>query len=146
MFDLNDSTGEITIDFDETAEDGSVSATKVVVAPPRTFGSLKRLRAEVEKINGDRDALATQYRDDPAIGATEMISKLNNFIEDAIMRWWRLVMTGDESYKGQASPPPPDDIDAWPLYLATAEAMNLALQHWKTVPLARGGTLAQTPK
>jgi hypothetical protein len=138
MFTLDDDTGDITIDFTIEHEGAEPETLKVVVSPPPTFGAYKRIRAEVAKINKDRDELSKQLREDDSVGVAEMNSRLNEQAEDGLLGWWRLVMIGDDSYKGRATPAPPDDLDTWPVYLVSNDSLAEALSHWKTVPLARG--------
>lgn len=138
MFTLDDDTGDITIDFTVEHEGAEPETVKVVVAPPSTFGAYKRLRAEVARINKERDALSAQLRDDDTVGIGEMNTRLTDHSEDGLLAWWKLVMVGDGSYAGRATPAPPDDVETWPAYLASNEALSEALTHWKTVPLVRG--------
>lgn len=138
MFTLDDDTGDITIDFTVQHEDADPETVQVVVSPPPTFGAYKRIRGEVTKINKGRDELATRLREDDSVGLAEMNSELNDYLEDGLLGWWKFVMAGDDSYRGQASTAAPEDTDTWPLYLVTNEALQTALSHWKTVPLARG--------
>lgn len=146
MFTLDDDTGEITIDFTRDS-DGAAEpeVVKVVVAPPKSFGAFKRIRGEIERINRGRDELYKTLLEDQKIGPNELTSRTNAYIEDHLLEWWRFVMIGDDSYRGQVvgDVKPPDSFDAWPLYLITNEALNLALTHWKTVPLARGAQPAR---
>lgn len=138
MFTLDTDTGDITIDFTVLHDDAEPETVSVVVAPPRTFGAYKRIRSEIGKINKAREELATQLREDDNVGVAEMNDRLLEFTEDGLLAWWKLVMAGDDSYRGQATSAPPEDTDSWPLYLATNEALQAALSHWKTVPLVRG--------
>lgn len=140
MFTLDDTTGAITIDFSIPSENPDVEdeIVKVVIEPPPTFGAYKRLRLEIERINRGRDELQKQLIEDDSVGGNEMTSRINGFTEDSILGWWRFVMVGDDTYRGQATSPPPESFDAWPLYLISNDSMQQALAHWKTVPLARG--------
>lgn len=134
-FTLNDTSGDITIDF--PAQEGE--ELKVTVSPPKTFGAYKRIRAEVDALNKRREELLTTLREDDKVSASEMNAQVNGFVEQAILEWWRFVMVGDDSYAGRGSAAPPEDLDSYPLYLATNESVQEALAHWKTVPLVRGG-------
>lgn len=148
MFTLDTDNGNVTIDFTVTDPDAAPDAApeirSVVVAPPPSIGAYKRLRGKIAEINKERDVLTKELRDNDDIGNAEFTSRLNEFTEDHLLEWWQFVILGDVSYRGQqvGDVTPPEDTDEWPLYLLDPKAMQEALQHWKNVPLAHGGSRA----
>lgn len=123
-------SGDIVIDF----PDGPVR-----VKPPR-FGAMKRLRAERHRLAWEsEDAIAAWETDhpEPALPAlledgttdvaataewsrvvTRRRSERDAFQEttqlDGSVRWWRLCLEGDDTFKGLAVDPVPADADDWP--------------------------------
>lgn len=149
MFTLDDDSGAITIDFTKTDPEHPAAepeVVRVVVDPPPSMGAYKRLRAEIEKINRGRDELSRELIAEEDVGPNEMTSRINAYTEDHLLDLWKLVIVGNDSYRGQVAGDarPPEDVNDWPLYLIANESMQQALAHWKTVPLARGARPAQT--
>lgn len=115
--------GSTTIDFAES----------VVRIKPPTFGALKRLRAERVRLarqaeaeiaewdaahpapeatdDEEVDPLAVQrHTEDRSLAAEE--ANLNGTIG-----WWKLLLVGDDTFKGLAEDPVPEDPDEWPAAL-----------------------------
>ncbi len=126
--------GSLQIDFGE--------GVPTTIQPPK-FGAMKRLRAERDKlaINGAKmiaalggepeppeipepvegEELPEQSDDERRMAAIDLATRqreYNRAVEEinlnVSVQWWRLVLIGDETFKGLASPAPPDDPDEWP--------------------------------
>lgn len=127
MIDLRDD-GTITIEFPEPTG-------KVTVRQP-TWGGYKRLRAEHERLaeeareeiaalpklepmpdakDESEEATATRERITPSY--VRRVSEVQEIASTMLAKMWRLILIGDEGFKGLATPTPPDDPDEWPVEL-----------------------------
>lgn len=134
MIDWNDSTGTFTIAFD---------SGPVTVRPP-TFGGMKRLRrsradfaeearkriaalpdlpvVEPPEPPDSADEEAAALHADALVAAAETrqaaIREQSQAVEDINLEesvnFWKLVLIGDETFRGLADPKPPADTDDWP--------------------------------
>lgn len=127
MYQLNDQTGEITIEFPDF---GTVTIKHL------KFGAYRRIRAERQRVAQDITAQITALPDLPPIptaddaspeASTERARLVSAYQErllqaqdlqsDGLARIWRFILLGDESFAGVATPKPPDDTDDWPAEL-----------------------------
>jgi hypothetical protein len=139
MLDLRDD-GTIGIDF----EDGSPT---VVLARPK-FGAYKRLRAGVQKMRDDLVASLTELRaQEPPLEAADLNAQAQDYSDGLTLAWWDLVLLGDESFKSLVeSGTVPPSHDDWPAYLVYGtEVISKMVEHWRNIPLARGGRLETPP-
>lgn len=142
MFDLRED-GTIHIDF---GGDAPVSVRRPKV------GALKRVRSEMARIaDKTTDYLAglepsvladlEETEDTDRLTKAQYARKAEERYEADTLEWWTFVLSGDESFAGLAEGTVPADLDEWPVELTNPVSAGWAIAHWKSVPLARGGTL-----
>lgn len=124
MYNLNDDTGEITIDFPDF---GTVTIKHL------KFGAYRRIRAERVRIAqegqdrmlelpdlaplpdaGDTSATAAEDRIRLNAAYQARILEIQDITSERLTAIWRFILIGDESFAGAATPRPPEDTDEWP--------------------------------
>jgi hypothetical protein len=78
-----------------------------------------------------------------ALTATEINERFQTFQAESVAAWWRLCIEGNERWAGLGDAKLPDDIEEWPYELLVSPAARELLQHFQSLPLARG---AQPPE
>lgn len=117
MIEFDNSDGSMVIEFPQGA---------VRVKAP-TFGGFKRLRAErVRLARVAQDQLTAWEAEHPVPEGDDVDPvEIARHAEDRILAveaanltateaWWRLLLVGDDTFKGLAETPVPEDVDDWP--------------------------------
>lgn len=132
MFDFRDD-GRIAIDLDDGQDPLVLSRIK--------YDQLRRLRLVLMEMQND---LATWAEENPEIerpdppnadyrrASTERISSSNDQVASVLLRFWHLVVEGDNEMKRLGSRDLPLDGELPAALVASFEPVNKAFAHWQT--------------
>lgn len=120
------------------------------------FGEYRELRARLQEAQDAKltaNSVAAKDRPEPLPDDADDEAKVayglalrrinratQESAEDLNAAWVEVVFNGDgDALRGLSDKPLPEDRDAWPLYLIEDDFIVGLVDHWRDVPLARGG-------